>query len=50
MESFKIRMANIPVYAKVEHFNRSWFEVSKMTASNYRDMVCILSYNNGRRD
>jgi len=49
LENFKERMTKIPSYSKVEHFGRSWFDVSKMTASNYRDMVsqiyCAILWN-----
>lgn len=39
------RMSKIPAYHSMEHFNRCWFDIDKMTASNYRDMVrsnCVL--------
>jgi len=38
-QELRRRMALIPRYDKMEHFNRNWFDVSKITASNYRDMV-----------
>lgn len=36
------RMKDITTYPGLEHFGRSWFNVSKITASNYRDMVSIM--------
>lgn len=45
-KQLKKRMSLIPSYHGVEKFNRSWFEVSKITASNYMDMVNIYAHNN----
>lgn len=39
--TIKRRMELIPAYSGLEKFKRCWFDVSKMTASNYRDMVNI---------
>jgi len=40
------RMSKIPAYHTMEHFNRCWFDIDKMTASNYRDMVRARSAPN----
>lgn len=42
-KTIKQRMKDIRAYIGLEHFKRSWFDVSKITASNYRDIV-TLSY------
>jgi hypothetical protein len=39
MDAILERMNLIPTHSTMEHFNRAWFDVGKMTASNYRDMV-----------
>lgn len=39
LEIIEARMRDIPRYSGMEHFNKSWFDMSKLTASNYRDMV-----------
>jgi len=46
---FKHRMLSIPSYAGLEKFKRSWFDISKVTASNYRDMVFSVIHGNHLR-